>query len=312
MCPTQIENNKGILNVNFNFPNDARSPTNLPNASVYNRSNHRCRRSLIFLTALLVGLWGAVPLLFSLVAVETLSTADVTVFCALILFAHGLPVEQKIIQRVGPSMVLTSLLRIVGGLIYAFILRRLFTATGWLQEQVQPAWVPLGETPTWGGFLISLGETMVWMCVILVALFWLLEFLKLTGILDVLMKAIVPVFHVCGIRSEAAPLATIGLFLGISYGAGFLIREARTGRVGPRQILLCCILMGFAHSMIEDTILVIALGAEPISVLIGRFLFALIATASLAALLNRISDQTLEAFFFRTRAHCVEGVSECN
>lgn len=267
---------------------------------------------LAFLTAMLVGLWGAVPLLFSLVAVETLSTADVTVFCALILFAHGLPIEQKIIQKVGPGMIFTSLMRILGGLTYAFILHRLFTATGWLQEKVQPAWVPFGETPTWGGFLISLGEAMVWMCVILIALFWLLEFLKLTGILDVLMKAIVPVLRVCGIRSEAAPLATVGLFLGISYGAGLLIREAQTGRIAPRQILLCCILMGFAHSMIEDTVLVLALGADAISVFIGRFVFALVATAALAALLHRISDQALETVFFRIGARNVGGVSKCD
>jgi spore maturation protein SpmB len=264
---------------------------------------------LAFLTAILVGLWGAVPLLFTLVSIETLSVADVTVFSALILFAHALPIEQKIIQKVGPSMIFTSLLRIVGGLTYAFILHRIFDATGWLQEKVQPAWIPLSETQTWGGFLIGLGEAMIWMCVILIVLFWLLEFLKVTGILDGVMKAIVPVLRVCGIRDEAAPLATVGLFLGISYGAGLLIREAQTGQVAPRQILLCCILMGFAHSMIEDTVLVIALGADAFSVFIGRFVFALVATSALAALLDRISDQTLELIFFRNRVGNVGSAS---
>ncbi len=74
---------------------------------------------------MLVGIWGAVPLIFTLVVpVSELSTADVTVFSALVLFAHGLPLEQKIIQKAGPGMVATTTLRI---LVVSFT--RLFSIT---------------------------------------------------------------------------------------------------------------------------------------------------------------------------------------
>jgi len=123
--------------------------------------------------------------------------------------------------------------------------------------------------------------------------------LKLAGIIDMLMRIIAPVLRTCGIQKEAAPLTTVGLLLGISYGAGPLVREARSGTIAPRQILLSCVFMGFAHSVVEDTILVVAIGADAVSVLIGRFLFALVATAIIAAVLKRIPDRIFNACLYR-------------
>lgn len=257
---------------------------------------------LAWLTGMLVGIWGAVPLLFSLVPASSLSVADVTVFSALILFAHGLPIEQKIIQQAGPGMIATTVLRLAGGLLYAFLLHQVLTATGWLSAPVNPAWIPLGATPDWAHYLRGLAETMVWMLVILVVLSWSLELLKVTGVLALLMKVLSPVLRLAGIRGEAEHLTAVGLFLGISYGAGLLIREAQSGAISPRQIFLSCVFMGFAHSVIEDTLIVISLGADVYGVLVGRVVFAIAATAILAALLRQLSDRTFFARMFRPDA----------
>ncbi|WP_296105658.1 nucleoside recognition domain-containing protein [uncultured Agrobacterium sp.] len=260
---------------------------------------------LAWLTAMLVGVWGAVPLLFTLVPMSELSTADVTVFSALVLFAHGLPLEQKIIQKAGPGMVATTMLRILGGFIYALILHRLFQMTGWLSAPVAPAWVPGAVTPDWSIYLLGLAETMIMMLVVLLLLSWSLEVLKVTGVLGVMMKGIEPLLGLAGIKGEAGHLTAIGLFLGISYGAGLLIREARSGIIAPRQIFLSCVFMGFAHSIIEDTLLMVSLGADIYSTLIGRVIFAIGATAALALVLAAISDR---AFFSRLFRSQPEGV----
>lgn len=257
---------------------------------------------LAWLTAMIVGIWGAVPLLFTLVPVSSLSTADVTVFSALILFAHGLPLEQKIIQMAGPGMIATTVLRIAGGLLYAFLLHRVLLATGWLQTPVNPAWIPMTATPDWAEFFRGLGETMVWMLVILVVLSWALLILKTSGLLDWMMKALSPLLRLAGINGEAGHLTAVGLFLGISYGAGLLIREAQSDALSPRQIFLACVFMGFAHSVIEDTLIVMALGADMYGVLVGRVAFAIVATAAIAALLRTMADETFFAHMFRQKA----------
>lgn len=254
---------------------------------------------LAWLTAMLVGIWGAVPLLFTLVPISSLSVADVTIFSSLVLFAHGLPVEQKIIQMAGPGMAVTTTLRILGGLLYAVLLHTVLEMTGWLSAPVAPAWIPLSTTPDWLEFFFGFAQTMIWMLVVLVALFWLLEVLKMTGVLAWIMSALSPVLRLAGIRGEAGYLTAVGLFLGISYGAGLLIREARSGAVSPRQVFVSCVFMGFAHSVIEDTLLMIALGADVYGVLVGRLCFAIVATAIIAALLRRLSDNAFFQHMYR-------------
>ena len=256
---------------------------------------------LAWLTAMLVGIWGAVPLIFTLVPASSLSAADITVFSALILFAHGLPIEQKIIEKAGPGVFVSTVLRIGGGLLYAFLLHQLLETTGWLSAPVNPAWIAMSTTPEWTGYFLGLGETMVWMFVILLALSFGLEILRVTGLLALMMKALSPLLRLAGIRGEAEHLTAIGLFLGISYGAGLLIREAQSGTISPRQVFLSCVFMGFAHSVIEDTLVVMSLGADVYGVLIGRLVFAVAATAVIAALLHRLSDEQFFARMFRVQ-----------
>jgi hypothetical protein len=254
---------------------------------------------LAWLTGMLVGIWGAVPLIFVLVPASSMSVADITVFSALLLFAHALPIEQRIVQQAGPGFFVTTLVRIAGGMIYAAVLHQIIAATGWLSEPLDLAWIPMHGATDWIGFFEGLLKTLISMLVIFVGLAWTVEVLKPSGLMDLLTRVLKPLFGLANIRGDARRLATIGLFLGISYGGGLLIREARTGRIAARQVFVCCVFMGFAHSIIEDTLIVMALGADVTAVLVGRLIFAVAATALIARLVLRVSDEKFFAWMFR-------------
>lgn len=245
--------------------------------------------ALAWLTGLLVGMWGGVVVLFTLVPTLALSSADMTVFSALLLLAHAIPVEQRIVARAGPSFWATSIIRIAGAMAFAALLHQLFAATGWLSQPMVPVWTPAAGEGGWLGFSYGLAKTLVVMLAVLLVLTWVMELLRAAGILDVLYRALAPLFRLVGLKPEALPFTTVGLLLGISYGSGLMLAEVRRQPIEPRQIFIASVFMGFAHSLIEDTLIMVALGADLTSVLFGRLVFAIVATAAVALVLERAS-----------------------
>lgn len=262
---------------------------------------------LAWLMGALVGFYAGVVPMFALVPVGELTGAQVTVFLGLLLVAHGLPIEQRIIQIAGPGFLATSVLRLVGGFVYAYLLHLVFDATGWLGGPVSPHWIPAGSASDLGTFVLGAVKGLAWMFVILLVLMAVMHLLEAFGLVDRIADAFAPALRVCGIGPGAAPVTIVGLLLGISFGSGLIKREAELGRVGPRDLFLACVLMGFAHSLVEDTIVVMALGGDAISLLFGRVAFAVVAVALLARLIEAVPDRSFYRYLFRRPASLAAG-----
>ena len=254
-----------------------------------------------WLTGVFAGIWAGIVVLFAVISPAELTIAEVSIYSSLLLFAHALPIEQRIIQRAGPGFWVTTAFRFFGGILYAWLVHHSINGVEAFNQPISPLWLPEAQDSGWIGFLIVTAETFFWMLIILAGLVILLDALKQSGILDFLQRLLLPIFKPAGLKKETSSLVSVGLLLGITFGGGLLIREARSGTVSNRQIFLACTFMGFAHSLIEDTLLVMAIGADVSIVLVGRVIFAIVATGLIALLLKSVSERTFSRYLFNTQ-----------
>jgi len=102
-----------------------------------------------------------------------------------------------------------------------------------------------------------------------------------------------PVFRRAGRYSQPlmrgiglSPAATVplftGIFLGIAYGAGIIIRVAAENSLGKRELFLLGLFLATCHAVIEDTLIFVAIGGNGVVMLGLRLLLALGLTALLA------------------------------
>jgi len=98
-----------------------------------------------------------------------------------------------------------------------------------------------------------------------------------------------------GISGAGAFPLVIGLVFGLAYGAGMIIHYARQGQLSRRELVLIVTFLSLNHSVFEDTLLFVAIGANGFLILFIRFAAAIIVTALLNKLLPRDGSNPLSA-----------------
>ncbi|MFA5515586.1 MAG: nucleoside recognition domain-containing protein [Desulfuromonadales bacterium] len=129
----------------------------------------------------------------------------------------------------------------------------------------------------WGALLLS-GKLLL----IVVPLVTLFEVLRYLPVFRRAGRAVDPLMRGMGLdRDAAVPLFT-GIFLGIAYGAGIIIRVAQEKKLPRRQLFLMGLFLATCHAVVEDTLIFVVLGANGWIMLGVRLLIAVGLTAILA------------------------------
>ena len=239
---------------------------------------------IVWAAALLTGIYTSLAIFADLSTDIPLSIAQVSVLGTMILVAHALPVEGAVAKATGVPWRATLLLRVGGALVIGVILNLYYSATGGLQEAAVMLWRPEAVDPSLLTWAINQVKALVMIFLIILTLMILLRILKLLGIERLMHALLAPLLRVIGIGREASNVTIIGFTLGLSIGAGMLIREARTGQLSRRDIFLTMAFLGLCHSIIEDTLLILLMGADIGAILWARVVFAIAVTALIARL----------------------------
>lgn len=239
---------------------------------------------IVWAAAMLTGIYTGLALFADLSLNTPLSLAQVSVLGTLILLAHNLPVEGAVAKAAGVSWPATLLIRLGGALGLGALLNAYYTGTGSLQEPAVMLWRPEARDDTLISWALSQLQALILIFVVIVALMALLRILKALGIERLMHAMLAPLLRLIGIGREASNVTIIGITLGLSIGAGLMIREAQTGKLSRRDIFLTMAFLGLCHSIVEDTLVIVLMGADLSAILWTRLAFAIIVTALLARL----------------------------
>ena len=254
---------------------------------------------LVWATAMVTNIYGGLVVFSSLGPTVELTVAQVTVLGSMILVAHGLPVELRIAQKAGTRFRTMAVIRIGGALLLGWLLNLTYQASGTLQQTNHALWQPDNVAPTWSGWLMAEVRTMVVIFCIIFTLMVFLFILKKVGIHDLMTRLLEPVLAALGMGREAAPVTIIGMTIGLSYGGGMIIREAHAGDLTQQDVFCSVALMGLCHSIFEDTLVLMLIGAHVSGIFWGRVLFSLVVIFIIARLINRIPRTVFERYFVR-------------
>ncbi|WP_428247768.1 nucleoside recognition domain-containing protein [Ferrovibrio sp.] len=255
---------------------------------------------IVWVTTALVGMYGGVGALVGLAGHMQVSLAQLSALAAMMLFAHSLPVEQAIVRRAGASFWLTTLLRIGTGLAYGWAIVALSRATGWLAEPVDLSRIATGGGAGDDGWLAwawGTVQSFALIFAIILLLLLLLDLLDRSGITARITRLLEPLLRVSGLDAQVAPVTTVGVLLGLTYGGGLIIEQAREQNIPARPRFLALAWLSLSHGLIEDTLLMLAMGADLIVILVGRVLLTLLIVGALAKLLAVLPDRQVERWF---------------
>lgn len=128
----------------------------------------------------------------------------------------------------------------------------------------------------------GLSRTIALMIAIVVPLMVVIEALKAKGTLERLSRRIEPYMGWLGMSGKACFPLLAGVVFGLAYGAGVILDAAKEGGLTVKDRRLLCVFLVACHAAIEDTVLFIPLGVNPVLLLGTRLSLALLLTFAAA------------------------------
>ena len=225
-------------------------------------------------TGIMVNFYSALIVFIGLLpGLPPLTTEQVTTLAVMMLIAHSIPAEGRIAAQCGVSFIGQAVIRLVVAVIGGVIVHTSCQAFGWLDT---PARIVFTPSPDVNLFWWALGEVRN-----LVSIFCVIFFVMLLQ-------------RVLGMRPAAATAMIVGVITGIVYASGVILKEVRSGEMSRHDVFSCMTLMGLAHAIIEDTCLMLLIGAHIGGIFFLRLALAFVTCAVINILYLRFRGDARE------------------
>ncbi|WP_444684870.1 nucleoside recognition domain-containing protein [Alkalicoccus luteus] len=257
----------------------------------------------------LIGLPGeaAIPLVLGNVlnlyaAIGAMLTMDLTVKQVFILavmlsFSHNLFVESAVAKQVGLRISVVLAVRIGLALVSAWVIHLVWRGGS---EQASYGFVPASPEEVSGTadiFFYGVEAAFIGilqLAAIVIPIMLFVQIMKDLSWLPVFSRWMTPFTKLLGVKPNTSTTLASGLLFGLAYGAGVMIQAAKEDGVSKKDLYLVFIFLVACHAVIEDTLIFAPLGIPLWPLLLVRLVTAILLTAAVAFIWNRLERQEQE------------------
>ncbi|MEA2114639.1 MAG: nucleoside recognition protein [Thermodesulfobacteriota bacterium] len=176
-----------------------------------------------------------------------------TILAVFLGVCHSLIVECAVMKRLGVSSVYSVVLR--GVMAFVTVVPVMIMPASFFGSRVEQGTAVLTQYDSFQVMLIaSLGNALllsIKIIVLIAGIIFFMDWLKSTRIMKEYANRVNSSFSII-----------VGQLLGITYGAGILIREVDAGHLGRRDVFFIATFLMICHSIIEDALIFVIFGAN--------------------------------------------------
>lgn len=218
-----------------------------------------------------------------------LSIHQWTILAVFVGICHSLVVESVIMKKIGLTNTYSYVLRFVSGFFVAFLTSLMpnswFSATLKTDDTFSVNEYNSITELLYNSFLSSI-EISIQVIILITALIFIMDFIKSRKFIKESKKNVSKGFSL-----------TVGIILGITYGAGILIEEAKSGNMNKEDLFYIGTFLMICHAVIEDTLLFVIFGADFTMAVVIRTVAAIVISYILLLFYRRYENSA----FIKTR-----------
>lgn len=229
--------------------------------------------AFVFLTGVFLNIYSAIAAMGPL----DLSSREVTIIAIMLLTAHNLPIEAAVQHKAGTSGLRLLVMRLVAAMGMAAVFNVILPEEA-SARAVSAALAASSESPELAAALKAWAGSTIWLVgkiiLIIMGVTTLQRFLDEFRIMPKLSRLLAWPLAGLGLPQQTVFLWLVANTLGLAFGGAILIEEARLKRLTEEQLQILNCSIAVCHSLLEDTMLFLAIGASSFWITVPRLVLA--------------------------------------
>jgi len=229
--------------------------------------------AIVFITSVFCPLYAPIALITSM----SLGLREATILTLMCLVSHNLILESSVQAKTGSGFWEMTALRIGMSFVIALSLHAVMPRGDWGVLGVTADAEMCGSLgEVLGLWLRSSLRVVVTILVVVTALIILHAILEEFRLMGGLSGVFAPMMRLFGLPCDAAFLWIVGNVVGLAYGGAIMMEYMEEGKLSRREGNLLNYHLAMNHSLLEDTIIFVAIGIPVLWIILTRFTFAII------------------------------------